>query len=141
MLTYANQMYNKNIVQGVAGYDDIYSDIVMLQLTHKFSGSKSIRTEFQHLSTRQDHDNWAMALAEVGLGEHWMISASDLYNYGNHIESDRIHYYNATVVYIKGPTRMGLGYGKQRAGIFCVGGVCRYVPASNGITLSVTTSF
>ena len=59
----------------------------------------------------------------------------------NDDEKKRFHYYNATVVYIKSATRIALGYGRQRAGIFCVGGVCRYVPASNGIMLSVTTGF
>ena len=34
-----------------------------------------------------------------------------------------------------------LQYGKQRAGVFCVGGVCRAVPASNGLTFSFTSSF
>jgi len=34
-----------------------------------------------------------------------------------------------------------LMYGKQREGIFCVGGVCRNVPASNGVTLTITSSF
>jgi hypothetical protein len=34
-----------------------------------------------------------------------------------------------------------MSYGKQRAGIFCVGGVCRNVPASNGFAISITSSF
>ena len=36
---------------------------------------------------------------------------------------------------------MQLGYGKQREGLLCIGGVCRQVPASNGLTFSLTTSF
>ena len=31
--------------------------------------------------------------------------------------------------------------GKQREGLLCIGGVCRQVPASNGMTFSLTTSF
>ena len=53
----------------------------------------------------------------------------------------RLNYYNATVVYVKSGTRIALGYGRTREGIFCVGGVCRFVPASNGLVLSVTSSF
>ena len=34
-----------------------------------------------------------------------------------------------------------IGYGRQRDGIFCAGGVCRYVPASNGFSLAITSSF
>jgi hypothetical protein len=34
-----------------------------------------------------------------------------------------------------------LGYGKRREGIFCVGGVCRAVPASSGLEMTFTSSF
>lgn len=141
MLIYANQVYNKNIIQGLAGYQVIYSDIIVTELSYKISSERSVRMELQHLSTHQDHDNWAMGLVEYGAGEHWLLSVQDQYNYGNHIAEERFHYYNASVVYIKEATRIALGYGRQRAGIFCVGGVCRYVPASNGLQLSVTSSF
>jgi hypothetical protein len=82
-----------------------------------------------------------MSLVEVGMGENWLISGQDMYNYGNDNADERFHYYNVSVVYVKSATRIALGYGRQRAGIFCVGGVCRYVPASNGLMLSVTSSF
>ena len=141
MVLYANQVYNKNIIQGLAGYQVIYSNIAMTELSYKINSSHSVRMELQHLSTHQDHKNWVMGLIEYGAGEHWLISAQDQYNYGNDIKDERFHFYNATVVYIKSATRIALGYGRQRAGIFCVGGVCRYVPASNGLTLSVTSSF
>jgi len=45
------------------------------------------------------------------------------------------------VVYAVGTTRFQLSYGRQQRGIFCVGGVCRVVPPSNGVSLSVTTTF
>lgn len=141
MLLYANQVYNKNVIQGLAGYKVIYSNIAMAELSYKFSSTRNIRFEMQHLSTRQDQKNWVMGLVEYGAGEHWLISMQDMYNYGNDKTKERFHYYNATVVYIKSGTRIALGYGRQRAGIFCVGGVCRFVPASNGLMLSVTSSF
>lgn len=141
MLLYANQVYNKNIIQGLSGYKTIYSNIAMAELTYKMSGEKSIRCEVQHLSTKQDQKNWAMGLIEYGAGENWLISLQDQYNYGNDKADERFHYYNATVVYVKSAMRIALGYGRQRAGIFCVGGVCRYVPASNGVILAVTSSF
>lgn len=141
IIQYANQSYNKDVVEGAHGEGIIYSNIAMLQTIYKISDSRSVRTELQHLYTEQDKKSWAMALVEVGLGEHWMLSAMDLYNYGNDVASKRKHYYNGNIIYVKGTTRIALGYGKQRAGIFCVGGVCRYVPASNGISLAVTSSF
>ena len=141
MLIYANQAYNKDVIQGVHGEGTIYSNIGMAELTFKMNKGKSIRWEIQHLSTKQDQKSWAMSLVEVGLNDNWLISTQDMYNYGNTDEKKRFHYYNVSAVYVKNAMRVSLGYGKQRAGIFCVGGVCRYVPASNGLLLSVTSSF
>jgi hypothetical protein len=36
---------------------------------------------------------------------------------------------------------MGLRIGRQRGGLVCVGGVCRFVPESSGLTLTFNTSF
>jgi hypothetical protein len=52
-----------------------------------------------------------------------------------------VHYYNFGTSYTQNATRFSLGYGRQRAGLFCVGGVCRFVPASYGFTATLTTSF
>jgi hypothetical protein len=65
----------------------------------------------------------------------------DQYNYANPHENLRIHYVIGTVGYVHESTRFTVSYGRQRAGLFCVGGVCRVVPASNGLTLSFTQSF
>ena len=65
----------------------------------------------------------------------------DQYNFGNLIEKERIHYYFASAGYLKGTNRIQIVYGRQREGIFCVGGVCRNVPAASGLTLSITSSF
>ena len=61
--------------------------------------------------------------------------------YGNPDEDKKVHYPIFSCGYIKGATRLMASYGRQRAGLFCVGGVCRFVPASNGLTLSFTQSF
>ena len=156
ILIYANQVYNKDVVEGVSGYGTIYSNVGMAELTYKITPAKSLRWEIQHMSAtsakwknhetyntpvEKDEKNWVMSLIEIGLGEKWLVSLQDMYNYGNDDEKKRFHYYNTSVVYIKNAMRVSLGYGRQRAGIFCVGGVCRYVPASNGLLLSVTSSF
>src|SRR6185295_613842 len=125
------------IIQGAHGEGIIYSNIGMAELTFKMSEGKSVRWELQHLSTKQDQKNWMQSLVEVGLNENWLVSAQDMYNYGNEDAAKRLNYYNVSAVYVKSAMRVSLGYGRQRAGIFCVGGVCRYVPASNGILLSV----
>ena len=43
--------------------------------------------------------------------------------------------------YSIGRTRLSANYGRQRGGLICVGGVCRYVPESNGYNLSLSYSF
>ena len=65
----------------------------------------------------------------------------DMYNYGNQNEDKRLHYSNINIGFLKGSTRFEIGYGKKREGIFCVGGVCKLVPSSNGLNLSITSSF
>ena len=62
-------------------------------------------------------------------------------NYGNDISSQRLHYYLLSAGYTYNTSRIALSYGRQREGILCVGGVCRYVPAASGVTLTVTSSF
>ena len=141
MVIYANQVYNKAIIQVEPGVPVIYSNIAMTELSYKIGPSRSVRMELQHLYSHQDQKSWVMGLMEYGAGEHWLLSLQDQYNYANDIKTERYHYYNASVVYLKGGTRISLGYGKQRSGIFCVGGVCRYVPAFNGLMLTVTSSF
>ncbi|HNA32183.1 MAG TPA: DUF6029 family protein, partial [Flavobacteriales bacterium] len=62
-------------------------------------------------------------------------------NYRGSVSGEQVHYPIGSVGFIRGGSRFSLSYGRQRAGIFCVGGVCRVVPASNGLTLSITSTF
>ena len=65
-----------------------------------------------------------------------------MYNYGNYDEEKRLHYVNTSLGFLKGANRFSwIGYGKKRAGIFCVGGICKEVPSSNGFSLNVSSSF
>lgn len=139
-LMYSHQIYNKSVIQK-AGFPTIHSDIVVADLTYRLKGEGTVRLEMQNLSTNDDHQDWAQVMIEYTVNSHWFIAALDQYNYGNEHISERYHYPNATVGYNKNANRITLSYGKQRAGIFCVGGICRLVPASNGITLTVTSSF
>ena len=89
----------------------------------------------------KDKGNWATILLEYSISPSYFFSIMDQYNYGNPIESKRVHYPIITCGYIKDATRFTVSYGRQRAGLFCVGGVCRFVPANNGLTFSFTQSF
>ena len=141
ILSYVYLDYNKDIIQGQPGFGHIYSHIGMAEFNWKITAKKAIRTELQHLFTKQDQQSWALLLVEYTVSPHWFIAGFDEYNYGNNNTDNRLHYYSGSFGYTRNTNRVSLGYGRQRAGIFCVGGVCRNVPASNGVTLSITSSF
>ncbi len=145
---YYHIAYNKDIIEGKSGYGLVYSDIGVVELTYKFSETHSLRTEVQHAwsrlgdnATAVDDGNWAFLLAEYAIAPNWFVTLSDEYNYGNDDEDRRLHYYGIGAVYVHDANRFSLQYARQREGIVCVGGVCRNVPASTGLQLSVSSSF
>lgn len=143
IFTYSNIMYDQAVIEGKTPQDhpDIYANIGVIDLSYKLSKKHTLRMEVQGLFTEQDKQDWGTLLIEYTFSPHWFLAVMDQYNFGNDKPKDRIHYYFASAGYIKGTNRIQLGYGRQRAGIFCVGGVCRNVPAANGLTLSITSSF
>jgi hypothetical protein len=156
-LVYDYQEYNHNvIINGVSGNDFVYSHTIVADLTYKLKAERAIRIELQHLYTDQKYykgdlnnqrGNWVSGLAELTLNSNWFVAVQDQWNYGNESKNPegaydkRLHYYNINAGYTKNATRISLGYGRQRQGLFCVGGVCRQVPASSGVVLSITSSF
>lgn len=139
--TYANLVYNQDIIEGKPGKPAVYSNVGIADVTYKFDRKHSIRTEAQVLVTEQDQGDWATFLLEYSYAPHWFAAVIDQYNYGNKDTDKQIHYLNGSVGYNDKGTRVALNVGRQRAGIFCVGGVCRVVPASTGAYLSITSSF
>lgn len=156
-LVYDYQEYNHNvIINGVSGNDFVCAHTVIADLTYKLKAERAVRIELQHLYTDQKYykgdlnnqrGDWASGLIEFTVNSNWFIAVQDQWNYGNESKNKddkfdkRLHYYNVTTGYTKNATRISLGYGRQRQGLFCVGGVCRQVPASSGVVLSITTSF
>lgn len=139
--TYANLFYNQNVVEVKVDSANVYANVGIIDVTYKINKKASIRTELQALITEQDKGDWATALVEFSYSPHWFLAVQDQYNIGNNDVDSRIHYYNISAGYNNGGNRISLSYGRQRAGIFCVGGVCRVVPASNGLYASITSSF
>ena len=125
----------------------ISSHVGVIETAYKINKTNSIRTELQGMFVEKenglikDKGNWATILVEYSISPSYFFSFMDQYNYGNPLESKRIHYPIITCGYIKDATRFTVSYGRQRAGLFCVGGVCRFVPANNGLTFSFTQSF
>lgn len=119
----------------------INSHIVVGEFGYKINAKHSIRTELQGLFTDKDKGDWATILLEYTISPSWFFSFMNQYNYGNPDADKRTNYPIMSCGYIREATRFTVSYGRQRAGLFCVGGVCRFVPASNGLTLSFTQSF
>ena len=119
----------------------VKTNIVALESTHRFGKDQSVRWVAEHLWASADKKNWASATVEYNLNSKWSIYSTDMYNYGNDEHDQRNQYYNLGSAYRYKSTRVALSYGRQRGGLLCVGGVCREVPESSGVSLSLNTSF
>ena len=138
---YFNFIFNDNAVKVANYYKMIYAQIAVLDLTYKINRHHSLRFETQALWTNEDKGDWLFGQIEYTFSPHWYIAILDQYNSGNLDVDKRVHYGLISTGYINGSHRFSFQYGKQRAGVFCVGGVCRAVPASSGLTFTFTSSF
>lgn len=142
IFTYLSQVYNKEVVEGHAtDYGLVHANIGIADITCNLTHIYSLRAEFQGLWTKQDKGNWAAGLLEFTIAPKWFFSVQNQWNYGNSDKQQQLHYYLVSAGYTYNTSRISLSYGRQREGILCVGGVCRYVPAASGLTLTVNSSF
>lgn len=135
---YINQYYNKKWLEGG---EVVNTNIVTGEATYNITPSKSIRFEAEHMWADADKKNWAGGTVEVNINDKYSFYVWDIYNYGNDDSSKQTHYYNVGGAYRVGATRIAANYGRQRGGLVCVGGVCRFVPESTGFSLSLSTAF
>jgi hypothetical protein len=135
---YINQYNNLKLTTDTFGI--VQTNIVAGEATYKFNTTKSIRIQGEHMWADSDKRNWAASTVEYNFNSKFSVYASDMYNYGNLDVNDK-HYYNVGSAFRKNSTRIALSYGRQRGGLVCVGGVCRIVPESSGISLSLNSTF
>ena len=154
---YINLYYDIETIEGHAGAPVVQANIGFLDVTYKLNRKQSLRLELQGLWEKEVHagyeyeesekkdyqkrGDWAFALLEYTITPHWSFSIADKWNYGNPVEEYRDHYFTGTVSYTHEATRIMLTAGRQSEGVVCVGGVCRTVPASSGVMLTVSTAF
>jgi hypothetical protein len=153
---YANLFYDGDIQQnGVKG--KVYVNDFAVEVNTKLSKKLNLKSQVELLLTEQDRGDWVGLIEELTFSPHYFAAISlqhDFVEFGQwnnySIEKsikgvptkiDRLVYPFFTVGYTQGSTRIAVAYGKQRAGLFCVGGVCRVVPASNGFSLNLSTNF
>ena len=139
----AKQSYNKDVLEGKTPgtYGVVESTIAIADISYKIKKGHTFRVELQELLTNGGEGSWSMGLAEYTISPHWFFAVQDMYNWGNHEANKQLHYVNINCGFLKGANRIAVGYGKKRAGIFCVGGVCKEVPSSNGFSLTISSSF
>ncbi len=150
---YMNLIFNTLATPVTTDYKGLVNaNIYVLETQIRTKKRQSLRTEFQLLTTgkwideegemfKQDKGDWATVVAEYTWSPHWFVNVTDQYNFGNPNIEKRVHYLYGSAGYISGSHRLSVGYGKRREGIFCVGGVCRAVPASSGLEVIFTSSF
>ena len=150
---YMNLIFNTLATPVTTDYKGLVNaNIYVLETQIRTAKRQSLRTEFQVLTTgkwrdeegelfKQDKGDWATVVAEYTWSPHWFVNITDQYNFGNPDIEKRVHYLFGSAGYVNGSHRLSIGYGKRREGIFCVGGVCRAVPASNGLEVTFTSSF
>lgn len=149
-LMYMNQFYNKTVAEGHGGI--IHSDIYIAEAKYRINKKLTLRGEAQYLHTDKDQGDWCFGLLELSFLPHFMFTISDQYNGNEHYYTSlgaedkskgthKEHYISGSVTFTHGAHRLQVGYGKTRAGYNCSGGVCRYVPASKGVTVSYNYNF
>ena len=150
MLNYLDVIYNKDVIEGKIIGKNVHARIGIAEVNYKIKPKHTLRSEFQYISVDKseeyykDQGDWVMGLVEYTFSPNWFFAFVDQYNGGYTREGktyEAVHYLNISCGYSKGTNRFELAYGKVREGIFCVGGVCRNVPSSNGFTLIITSSF
>ncbi len=131
--------YINTILYDSSDYIDF--EILAGETTIKFKNKKSLKIKLQHLWTTKDKRNWVASGLEFNLNRSFSFYADNMINYGNEDAKKIINFYNLGVNFTTGATRIALNYGRQRGGLFCAGGICRFVDDNTGLSLNINTSF
>ena len=141
--TLMSQTIDRTAVEGHGGR--VNTLIGILEGQWQANAKTALRAEAQYLHTRQDQGDWWAGLLELSLSSHFMFTLSDQFNARvpspTRGTTSSVHYWQAFATYTDTRHRLQLGYGSTRAGYNCAGGVCRYVPAQKGLTLSYALRF
>lgn len=138
---YVNQYYNQKTIEDNFSGEQIKTNVLVAETTHKFGKGKSVRLEAQKMWSNTDKHNWVGGTFEFNFSPRLSFYVNDIYNSGTDSNTSKNHYYNVGGSYNKGSTRFSLNYGRQRAGLVCVGGVCRFVPEATGLSASLLMNF
>jgi hypothetical protein len=128
------QTYNKQAIEGHG--DLVRAGIGVVEAKYALNKNIQMRGEVQYMYTQQDQGQWVAALYELSLWRQLVLSGQWMYNIGYAHEATNEHYYTIAATYTHGAHRVMAGYTKTREGFNCSGGVCRYIPKQEGISLT-----
>ena len=128
------QTYNKQAIEGHG--DLIRAGVGVVEAKYAMNKKVQMRAELQYMYTKQDEGQWVAALYELSLFRQLVLSGQWMYNIGYAHEATNEHYYTVAATYTHGAHRVMAGYTKTREGFNCSGGVCRYVPKQEGVSLT-----
>jgi hypothetical protein len=131
IVSFVSLFYNRSILQG-GPYSSVYANLISTDHYIKIKKSQQLRLNAEHLWTKTDEKNWLAFLGEWSFPNGLSVFASDMINY----QSKKINYYNVGFALSKGGQRLQVSAGQQRAGLICVGGICRFVPSYSGFSVN-----
>lgn len=127
-LLYTHQYYNRQVLEGYGG--ELYSHTLVYDAKHRLSKKLSLRTELQ-CRRRVQRDTWLYGAAELHINPSIILSiANELWL------EEKEHYPYLSIATSFGSHRLQLGVGKTSSGMNCSGGVCRYMPETEGLYFS-----
>ncbi|MEP7323058.1 MAG: DUF6029 family protein [Saprospiraceae bacterium] len=128
--------YNQEVYEGKPKALLVKTITPYIDFSKQLDEVRSWRLDIEYMFSKQDQGSWANVLIEYSIAPLWVFSISDMYNI-KPVSGDKHNYYTAGFVYNKEATRVGFSFVRQRSGIVCSGGICRYEPAFNGIKFSL----
>lgn len=112
-------------------------NVFVVDAQYKVSRSVALRTELQYLYSQELDKDWMAGLLEVSIAPKWSLFVSDMYNHGD----SKVHYCSGGVSFSNSFIRIAGSYGRNREGMVCSGGVCRWQPAYTGGNLQLALFF
>lgn len=112
-------------------------NVFVIDASYKINHTLSLRTELQYLYSEELNKDWMAGLLELNVAPRWSFFVSDMYNHGD----TRTHYYSGGISYSNSAMRLAGSYGRNREGMVCSGGVCRWQPAYTGGNIQLSLFF
>ena len=124
---------NLDVIQGHGGM--MRGGLGVFEAKWRINSNFQLRGEVQYLYTPHYEGQWFATLWELSLYKHWMIFGQYSYNIGYAPEATHDHCCNAGFSWTHKAHRLTAAYMRTNDGYVCVGGVCRYVPAQQGVNI------